>query len=127
MAAELIPVLNNLRASDGVVTKTLEAAMFLLPSKYTLKNPPEVGGKLMQYHIHNNLCFTVEDSPQVRGITDGEGKCPVPLVKGNENTMIHVWIRANRCGPFAALDNPIAAGQTASGERDCDEAHGDHK
>ena len=114
------------RAADGTFTKTLEAAMYLLPSKYTLKNPPDVGGKLMQYHIHNNLCFTVEDAPQVRAITDGEGKCPAPLVKGRENTMIHVWIRENRCGPFAALDSVIAAGQTESGERDCNEAHGGH-
>ena len=110
----------------GKIVKTLEAAMYLLPSKYSLKNPPDIGGALMQYHIHNNLCFTIEDAPKVRGITDGQGKCPAGMRKGNENAMIHVWIRGNRCGPFAALENPIAAGQTESGQRDCDAAHGDH-
>ncbi len=114
------------RADDGTVTKTLEAAMYLLPSKYTLENPPEVGGKLMQYHIHNNLCFTVEDAPKVRGITNEKGECAPPLVKGNENSMIHVWIRSNECGPFAALESVIAAGQTKSGVRDCDKEHGSH-
>lgn len=109
---------------NGKLTRKLEAVMFLLPTKYSLKNPPEYGGALMQYHIHNNLCFTVEDAPKVRGITDGEGKCREGLVKGRESSMIHVWIVGNRCGPFAALENPIAAGQTASGKRDCDAAHG---
>jgi hypothetical protein len=114
------------RADDGTVTKTLEAAMFLLPSKYTLDNPPEVGGKLMQYHIHNNLCFTQEDAPKVRGITNNEGKCSGDLVKGNENSMIHVWIRANKCGPFSALEG-FGAGQIKEGEEvNCDAAHGHH-
>ncbi len=38
--------------------------------------------------------------------------------------MIHVWIRKNPCGPFAALEG-VGAGEVAPGETKlCDTAHG---
>ena len=38
--------------------------------------------------------------------------------------MIHVWIRKNPCGPFAALED-VGAGQVAPGQtKACDHAHG---
>ena len=102
--------------------RTLEAAMYLLPSKYTLDNPPTTFGKLAQYHIHNDLCFTAPPERLVRGFVNAQGGCDAPLVKFQENAMVHVWIRANECGPFAALI--IGAGQTKDGTRQCDHAHG---
>ena len=105
---------------DG--TKTLTAAMFMAEPGVTLETVPNVGGKLTQWHIHNNLCFTVEGD--VRGLTNPDGSCTAPLVKGNEAPMIHVWIVPHRCGPFAALEG-VGGGQILEGETKlCDSAHG---
>ncbi len=48
--------------------RVLEAAMFILPSGYTLDNVPQIGGSLIQWHIHDNLCFTEGDEPVVAGL-----------------------------------------------------------
>jgi hypothetical protein len=107
---------------DG--SRTLEAAMFILPNNYTLENVPNVGGALTQFHIHDNLCFTQGDAPQVAGLTNGNGDCNPPLVEFTHNPQMHVWIRANECGPFASLLG-VGAGQIKEGEeRSCLHDHG---
>jgi hypothetical protein len=97
----------------------LEAAMFIMPDGYTLDNVPDIGGGLIQWHIHDNLCMTEGDAPQVAGF--------VPCSPGTSvftpHPMIHVWITANPCGPFSALEG-VGAGQTKSGVHDCDHVHG---
>jgi hypothetical protein len=106
--------------ADG--SRKLVAAMFMLGSGTTLDDVPDIGGKLTQWHIHNNLCFT--EGGQVAGLTNGSGGCNAPLVKGPEMPMIHVWIQPHPCGPFAALEG-IGGGQIKEGEeRLCDHAHG---
>jgi hypothetical protein len=108
----------NMRTGE----KTLVAAMYMLEPNKTLDEVPDVGGKLTQWHIHNNLCFT--PGGQVGGITNAEGGCRAPLVKGSQAPMIHVWITPHPCGPFAALEG-VGAGQIKPGEeRLCDTAHG---
>jgi hypothetical protein len=80
----------------------------------------------MQWHVHTDLCFDVSDpeAPRVGGLTDAEGECTAPLTRFGETPMIHVWIVAHECGPFAALEG-VAAGQVAAGEEHlCDHAHG---
>ena len=103
-------------------TKTLEAAMYILPEKYTLDNPHPISSPLVQFHYHDNLCFnaaTATEGPQVRGLTNAQGECIPPLTKFNPNIQVHVWIRPNACGPFAALLG-VGAGQIKSGaERSC--------
>jgi hypothetical protein len=100
--------------------KQLEAAMYILPGKYTLTDPPKkYTSNLVQYHEHDNLCFTPAPASQVRGLTDGQGNCRPPLVKFNPNIQVHVWIRANDCGPFASLLG-VGAGQIKAGtQRSC--------
>jgi hypothetical protein len=107
---------------DGKGGKRLVAAMYMLETGQTLADVPDVGGKLTQWHIHNNLCFTL--SGKVAGLTTPGGACQAPLVKGPDTPMIHVWIRPHPCGPFAALEG-IGGGQIAAGAtRLCDTAHG---
>jgi hypothetical protein len=109
---------------DGNGGKKLAAAMYMLPPGKTLAEVPNLGGKLMQWHIHNNLCFS--STGQVAGIRANGGACAAGLNGGIESPMIHVWIRPNPCGPFAALEG-IGGGQIAAGEtRLCDTAHGSH-
>jgi len=108
---------------DG--SKKLVSAMYFLRDTVSLNDVPNIGGALMQWHIHNNLCFTDDPvAPQVRGITNAAGECAAPLTKLLPAPMIHVWITPNKCGPFAALEG-IGAGQIADGQtRLCDTAHG---
>jgi hypothetical protein len=104
--------------------RKLVSAMFMLERGTTLDDVPEVGGELTQWHIHDDLCFTAGDAPQVRGITSVGGSCQPPLQKLEPVPMIHVWITPHPCGPFAALEG-VGAGQIAEGEeRLCDHVHG---
>jgi hypothetical protein len=106
-------------------TPKLVSAMYMLPPGSTLASAPDIGGALTQWHIHDNLCFTDSDAPRVVGLTDGDGECRPPTKKLNPVPMIHVWIVANPCGPFSALEG-IAAGQVAAGTTQaCDSSHGD--
>jgi hypothetical protein len=107
---------------DG--TRTLEAAMYMLSQGETLDTVPELGGKLTQWHVHDDLCFTPGEAPKVRGVTGVGQGCPAGLVKLDPVPMIHVWIVPHRCGPFAALEG-VGGGQIKEGEeRLCDHAHG---
>jgi hypothetical protein len=110
---------------DG--TKQLVSAMFMLPPATPLDDVPDWGGALMQWHIHDDLCFTDDpDAPRVGSVTSVGGTCPAPLVKFPPSPMIHVWIVPHECGPFAALEG-VGAGQIREGEdRWCDTAHGAH-
>ncbi|MGD9704764.1 MAG: hypothetical protein AB7Q42_23860 [Acidimicrobiia bacterium] len=105
--------------------RTLVSAMFMLPTGSTLDTVPQIGGKLIQWHIHDDLCFTpiVDGQARVIGLTDGQGNCSVG-VKLTPVPMIHVWITPHRCGPFAALEG-VGAGQVKEGEEHaCDHLHG---
>ena len=103
--------------------KKLVSAMFMLPPGSTLDDVPDIGGKLTQWHVHDNLCFS-PDTNSVAGLTIPGGECQAPLVKGPGVPMIHVWITPHPCGPFASLEG-IAAGSIKAGEtRLCDHVHG---
>ena len=110
------------RVHDG--TKTLEAAMYMLPPGSTLDTVPDVGGPLTQWHIHDNLCFSNDPvAPHVVGLTVN-GTCFAHTVKLDPVPMIHVWIVPEACGPFSALEG-VGAGQIKPGEqRACDHVHG---
>ena len=102
--------------------RRLVAAMYMVERGLPLEQVPNIGGKLMQWHTHENLCYNAEG--KVRGITNAAGQCPPGLVKPVPTPMIHVWIESHRCGPFAALEG-IAGGRIPDGEtRLCDHAHG---
>jgi hypothetical protein len=101
--------------------KQLVAAMFMHNTGDTLDDVPELGGKLTQWHVHDNLCFA---GPRVVALTGAGGSCRPGTVKGAEVPMIHVWITPHPCGPFAALEG-VAGGTIAEGEsRLCDHVHG---
>jgi hypothetical protein len=104
--------------------RTLEAAMYMAKPGTTLEDVPDIGGKLTQWHIHDNLCFTATPPQRVVGLTAPDGTCRAPFVKGPSIPMIHVWIVAKPCGPFAALEG-VGGGQIKAGEeRLCDHVHG---
>ncbi len=105
----------------------LVAAMYMLPDGSRFTDIPALyDGPLTQWHQHINLCFGNTSDPLqkvVVGTTNGDGLCPAGETRGGTQPMIHVWIVANPCGPFAAL-NGIGAGQVPDGQtRNCDTAH----
>lgn len=102
--------------------RRLVAAMYMVDEGTALEDVPDYGGALMQWHIHDNLCYNAEG--QVRGLTDAEGNCAPGLFKPVPTPMIHVWIEPHPCGPFAALEG-IGGGSIKEGEEVlCDHAHG---
>ena len=102
--------------------RRLVAAMYMLDAGMPLEDVPNYGGSLMQFHIHNNLCYT--PAGQVVGITNGDGECPPGLILPPAAPMVHVWLENQTCGPFAALEG-IGGGQVPEGETpNCDHQHG---
>ena len=102
--------------------RRLVAAMYMLQRGTPLDDVPDFGGGLVQWHTHEDLCYTPEGL--VRGVTDAAGECRPGLVKPVPTPMVHVWIEPHECGPFAALEG-IAGGRVPDGEtRLCDHAHG---
>lgn len=94
-------------------TKTLVSAMFIAPPLTAINDTTLVNyaGGLMQWHVHDNLCWrNVNGIPKVVGALDANGNCPAnsTLQRGGA-PMVHVWIAAHPCGPFAALEG-IGAG-----------------
>jgi hypothetical protein len=102
--------------------RRLVAAMYMLPPGTPLDAVPDLGGGLVQWHTHEDLCFSPEGL--VRGVVDAAGSCPAGLVPSVDSPMVHVWIEPHRCGPFAALEG-LAGGRIPDGEtRLCDHGHG---
>ena len=100
--------------------RTLVSAMFIA-NETPIDDPTltDFAGPLMQWHVHLNLCWGLDDTgtPVVRGVLeDFGGTCPPGTVNaGGENPMVHVWIAPHECGPFAALEGH-GAGQADVGE-----------
>jgi hypothetical protein len=112
--------------------KRLAAAMYMANVDDTLETVPDVGGDLVQWHIHDNLCYSGDPGKwRVAGVAPAGEECPegtFRLAGTNSNNnnvpMVHIWIVPHPCGPFAALEG-VGAGQIAPGEeRLCDHAHG---
>ena len=105
--------------------RTLEAAMYVLEPGATLDTVPDVGGPLVQFHVHNDLCWRGSgDTYRVIPAAEVPAPCPAGFERKLLEPMMHVWIVAHPCGPFAALEG-ISGGQVREGEAvACDHAHG---
>ena len=109
--------------------RTLVSAMFMAGTKVPMDSPKltEYAGPLMQWHIHDNLCFASRSggAPRVVGITNAQGVCRFGTRSGSDNAMVHVWIVTHECGPFAALEG-LGAGSALASEADRRDKCGDH-
>lgn len=100
--------------------RTLVSAMFIADQR-PIDDPSltDFAGQLMQWHVHDNLCWGLNDAgePVVKGVLENfGGTCPAGTINaGGENPMVHVWIAPHECGPFAALEGH-GAGQAAVSE-----------
>ena len=113
--------------------RTLVSAMFIA-GETPIDDPKltEFAGPLMQWHVHDNLCWGLDDDgvPVVKGVLENfGGTCPAGTINaGGDNPMVHVWIAPHECGPFAALEGH-GAGQASVSEGarmdQCQHDHGD--
>jgi hypothetical protein len=89
-------------------SRTLVSAMYIANPGTAINDSTLVNyaGGLMQWHVHSNLCWTSQNGvPKVVGVTDANGNCPAGSIHQTGGApMVHVWIGANPCGPFAALE-----------------------
>jgi hypothetical protein len=83
--------------ADG--TTRVVAAMYLLSWGDTLADAPPLAGELTSWHDHGNLCFA--GGAFVALAVDGV--CPAGTLRDTP-PMLHVWVEANPCGPFAVID-----------------------
>ncbi len=112
--------------------RTLVSAMYIA-NDTPIDDPllTDFGGPLMQWHVHDNLCWGLDEEgvPVVRGVLENfGGVCPRGTVNaGGENPMVHVWIAPHQCGPFAALEGHGAGQADAeAGTRTDQCSHGGH-
>ena len=101
--------------------RTLVAAMFAA-SGMSLTDPKLIdwGGPLMQWHVHGDLCWSLDANrqPIVVGSKDAAGSCPANSMNVfGDIPMVHVWIAPNECGPFAALGGSSAGQVAGNGPR----------
>ena len=105
--------------------RTLVSAMFIAKDMRPSTTPTLVdyGGPLMTWHVHDNLCWKLDEN----GKPVGRRASPTPTATARRarstpaarNPMVHVWIAPHECGPFAALEGHGAgqAGATAPAHR----------
>jgi hypothetical protein len=111
--------------------RTLVSAMFI--ARQTPIDDPvltDYAGPLMQWHVHDNLCWGLDDQgqPVVKGVLENfGGTCPPGTVNaGGENPMVHVWIAPHECGPFAALEGHGAGQASVSAGARMDQCNHEH-
>ena len=99
--------------------KTLVSAMYVAPPGTAINDPTlvEYAGPLMQWHIHDNLCFLLG---RVVGLTTPDGTCVIGTKNDVQSPMVHVWIAGHPCGPFAAVEGVAAGTAQASNEERLD-------
>jgi len=111
--------------------RTLVSAMFMANVGVAIDDPTltDFAGPLMQWHVHDNLCFrnNAQGRSVVAGVLNAEGKCPAGSALGGIGiSMVHVWITAHPCGPFAALEGEGAGRADVSDAERKDLCEHDH-
>jgi hypothetical protein len=86
--------------NDGGGRKTLVSAMFILPFGRTMASVPDIAGSLTSWHDHQNLCW---DGTRLAG-TLQNGVCVNGVFRATP-PMLHVWLVAHPCGPFAGVES----------------------
>ncbi len=112
-------------------TKTLVSAMFMANLGVAVDDPQltEYAGPLMQWHVHDNLCFRTNEQGRsvVAGVLNAQGQCPAGSALGGIGlAMVHVWIAPHPCGPFAALEGEGAGRAAVSDTERVDLCAHDH-
>lgn len=79
--------------------RTLVSVMYILPPGATMADVPDLGDDRAVWHRHTNLCW---EGRRVAGLFS-QGRCYPGGTRRDTPPMLHVWLTAQRCGPFAGL------------------------
>ena len=88
--------IESIVVKDGKVV----SGMYILNTGKTMANVPALAGPLTTWHDHQNLCFS---GTQLVGIAV-DGKCARGVLTPTP-PMLHVWLVAHPCGPFAGIES----------------------
>ncbi len=89
--------------------RRLVSAIYMLAPGANLNRLPDVGGPLIHWDPHADLCATTGAAPHIAGFTSAKGTCRQGQRRLEPVPTLHVWIVAHPCGPFAL--NPDGEGQ----------------
>ncbi len=94
------------QAPEALVYANTRSGPVLLGAMYVMPKPgefgPDPGGAITQWHMHDNVCFTVGGF--VAGVLSPFGTCPTGSFNAPTAYMLHVWTAGNPNGPFGDLD-----------------------
>jgi hypothetical protein len=82
--------------------------MYTLRPGSTMDDVPDIAGNLTVWHTHEDLCFA-PGTVRLSGVVV-DGACRPGGVNRPSAPMLHVWVVANDCGPFAGTDRRQATG-----------------
>ncbi len=109
--------------------RTLVSIMYVANPNTPLTDTTLVNyaGGLMQWHVHNNLCWAfVGGSWKVVGVSNAAGVCASGFLQTGGAPMVHVWVTPHPCGPFAAVEG-VGAGVADASDSErvdlCNRAH----
>ena len=102
----------------------LVAIMYMLGAEWVDKPLPSIGGELIPWHTHSDVCATItpEDGVNALMSVDGSEDCTIGS-KVHVHPMMHVWVVPHPCGPFAD-SSALNSTNRLKGKVACDHSHG---
>lgn len=102
----------------------LVAIMYMLGAEWLGKPLPTIGGELIPWHAHLDVCATVTAEDGINAIMSvGDSEDCTIGSRIDAHPMMHVWVVPNPCGPFAD-SSAIVSTNRLKGKIACDRSHG---
>lgn len=102
----------------------LVAIMYMLGAEWVDKPLPSIGGELIPWHAHLDVCATITPEDGVNAIASiGDSEDCAIGSRVEAHPMMHVWVVPHPCGPFAD-SSAINSTNRLKGKVACDKSHG---
>lgn len=102
----------------------LVAIMYMLGAEWVGKPLPTIGGELIPWHAHLDVCATITPEDGVNALESiGDSEDCTIGSRVEAHPMMHVWVVPHPCGPFAD-SSAINSTNRLKGKIACDKSHG---
>lgn len=102
----------------------LVAIMYMLGPEWVGKPLPTIGGELIPWHAHLDVCISITDEDGVNAtMSVGDSEDCTIGSRIDAHPMMHVWVVPHPCGPFAD-SSAIDSTNRLKGKVACDHSHG---